>query len=751
MRQKVEMIPHKTPEAEPSAMGSHGNNLYKSLSIFLITALGAICYANSLYSPFHFDDRIYIEGNHAIRDLSNIHGIWSFNPQRFAAFLSFAANFKIHGLNVFGYHIVNLLVHILAAIGFFRLAYLIFDCGITEKPRREASARKDLCRFLALFATLLFVCHPIQTQAVTYIWQRSASLSAMFYIWSMAFYMEAAVYREKSKMKYRLSLALSFFSLLLASFCKQSAVTLPLAIAMLEIFFNKADSWKERAWRIFPFLISLAIIPILTFLVGDRQLYDLTNFAKQVHTPARYFLTQLSVVAKYLSLLILPLGQNLDYDYPVSKSFFEQKTFLSFLLLSFIAGAGFFFMKKDRVASFGIFFFFLALSVESSFIPLEDFIFEHRLYLPSAGFFLFMASLLASLMVRVKKRLKKPIAFCLALNAFLLIVFLPLTCATIRRNEIWKSEESLWLDVYAKSPNKPRVIRTLAEAKAKAGKFEEAVGLYERALSVDSEFWECYNDLGVLLGNHGEMERAKVLFEKAAVLASRSSEPLVNLGAYFKKKGNIEEAENYFKKSISVQPENPGPYLQLSGLFADLGRYEQAIECMESFIRADNSNHEIFFSLGKIQLRNGNLKGARTALERSVSLNPIYAPSHDLLGIVLEQEGEILQARASFERAISIDKSLVNAYLNLGYWLETRQDKEDAYTFYLTAEKMCPDSYEISLRLGQFSLSHGDKKGASSHLVKALKKCHASGAQCPQSEEIRHLIHETRRGSNQKY
>ena len=161
-----------------------------------------------------------------------------------------------------------------------------------------------------------------------------------------------------------------------------------------------------------------------------------------------YFLTQFRVILTYIRLFILPYNQNLDYDYSVSTSFFQIKTFFSFLALLGILLSGVLLFKKYRLISFGIFWFFLTLSVESSIIPIsQNVIFEHRTYLPSFGFFLALTG--AFYYFFREKYLKIAVIIILMIAAVN-------TVLTYQRNKIWKTEYTLWNDCVKKSPDKAR-------------------------------------------------------------------------------------------------------------------------------------------------------------------------------------------------------------------------------------------------------------------------------------------------------
>jgi hypothetical protein len=203
---------------------------------------------------------------------------------------------------------------------------------------------------------------------------------------------------------------------------KEIAFTLPLAIALYEFLFLR-DSIKRRLLYLAPLLLTMLIIP-LSILDADRPIGEFIGEAGEAArvesgvSRLDYLLTESRVVVTYIRLLLLPINQNIDYDFPFYNSFFDPKVFLSFLLLVSIVGLGAFLLRCSRssepalrAVSFGIFWFFITLSVESSLIPIQDVIFEHRLYLPSVGVFLALASGAAIFAERHGKMRKVVISF----------------------------------------------------------------------------------------------------------------------------------------------------------------------------------------------------------------------------------------------------------------------------------------------------------------------------------------------------
>ena len=177
----------ETPVSE-GPVTAHFNIFYAAI----ICILGALIYSNTFGGQFYFDDRSYIVGNAAIKNLSDLRALWSFFPTRFISNLTFAVNYRFNGLDVFGYHLVNLVVHLAAALAAYWLALLTLST-----PRMSMEDAGKSAGPMAFFVGLVFVSHPLQTQGVVYIVQRSALMATLCYLAAVGFYVKARLARAE--------------------------------------------------------------------------------------------------------------------------------------------------------------------------------------------------------------------------------------------------------------------------------------------------------------------------------------------------------------------------------------------------------------------------------------------------------------------------------------------------------------------------------------------------------------------------
>jgi hypothetical protein len=296
-----------------------------------------------------------------------------------------------------------------------------------KTPYLKGSKISHYAASLSLASGLIFVAHPIQTQAVTYIVQRFTSLATLFYLLSLVLFIKARLYNLEEKRFYAPSHLGYYVGSLLAAFLamktKEMTITLPAIILLYEFCFF-SPSLKELTKKLpylTPLLLTFFIIPFSSYgltlfgisggtFIGIAEVGDIIGAATQETTAISrtdYLFTQFNVIVTYIRLLFFPVNQNLDYDYPISHTLFEFPTLFSLLFLISIVIFGVWMFKKSRLISFGIFWFFITLSVESSIIPIRDVIFEHRVYLPSVGFVIFLTTAISQMMEQIKTKPKK--------------------------------------------------------------------------------------------------------------------------------------------------------------------------------------------------------------------------------------------------------------------------------------------------------------------------------------------------------
>jgi len=484
----------------------------------LIIAVGSAIYANTLNSPFLFDDLGYIRHNKAISSYFDnipkaekyaglVPDVINNMDARKVVYFTFALNQLLHGYDVTGYHLANLLIHLAAALAVYCLLATLFKTPYFEDHPVDNSMQ----RALPLVIALLFVSHPIQTLAVTYTIQRFTSLATLIYLLAVTLYLQARLSdRKKRQIDY---LAAAVVVAILGMFSKEIAITIPIITVVCELLFFKGK-WGKRALFLLPLLCTMVIIPLNMMsqvepTSGGKELLDdavnLANFDNI--SQKRYLLTQFRVMFTYFRLLLLPVNQHLDYDYPLYHSLLEPPVALSALFLGAIVLSAFLAYRKSQTPSpaawplrlycFGIVWFFVTISVSSSIIPLSDMIFEYRLYLPSTGFFI-VAAVIA--VIGCQRLALSGFPVDKAAPAAMLVILAALCFATVARNNIFNDPIRFWEDNVAKTPLKKRPHKMLAMLYLQDGKLEKNIRKKYTfiALNPDSpDNFKYWNDIAV--------------------------------------------------------------------------------------------------------------------------------------------------------------------------------------------------------------------------------------------------------------
>ena len=496
--------------------------------LLLFIIVGSLIYSNTLEVPFYFDDQIRIHHNPHVRITKlNSKEILSaaFNEKssknRPIGNITFALNYYFHQYRLTGYHLVNIIVHLLTVI----LLYFFIKTTLSLPALASKYDHPDL---IAFFATLVWLVHPVHTQSVTYIVQRLNSMATMFYMLSFWLYVKGRLAPENAKRwPWYGGSALAW---LLALGSKQNAATLPFFIFLYEwYFFQDLDrDWiKRRLKYIFGVIVLFSLIAFMYLGTNPlEKITSITDYANKEFTFAERVLTQPRVVLYYLSLLLFPRPSrlNLDYDFTLSHSLIDPVTTV-------------YTAKKERLLSFCILWFFGNLVIESSIIPLAI-IFEHRTYLPSM--------LVCLLAVTLSYRYIKYKWSGVALVLVTAIVF---SFWTYQRNSVWQDPVVFWSDCVEKSPQKARPRNNLGLALADQNRITEAIIHYLEALRINPSFAEAHDNLGNALAEEGRLDEAINHHTEALRINPNNAKAYNNLGQTLAYLGRQTEAfANFLKR-----------------------------------------------------------------------------------------------------------------------------------------------------------------------------------------------------------
>ncbi|ACG74394.1 TPR repeat-containing protein [Anaeromyxobacter sp. K] len=627
--------------------------LARALPIAAILVLGVAAYANAYRGPFVLDDHSSIIDNadiaHPTRWLPGGPGYAS-APNRALTYFTFALNHRLGGLDPVGYKAVNVGIHLAGALLVYALVLLALR---TPRLARSALARSP--RAVALCAAALFVAHPLQTQAVTYVVQRLTSLATLLYLASVVLY---ARWRERldrgagTGPRAVLGYVPVLLAALLAMRSKEIALTLPLAIAAYEICFLSATP-RRRLLYLAPVLATLVVIPMTQLGGGigasvggaERGATRLAAAAAAAAntTTARpyleYVTTQPAVIARYLGMAILPVGQSIDHGfetYPLA----HPLALLGLAMLAALAGLAVWLLAATRqrtarpsgmdpaarLVAFGAVWFLLGLSLES-LVALQDLMVEHRMYLPSAGLFVAVAASagLAGERIAPGRWERGLMAVALGVAAVLAVI-------TFARNEVWADDVRLWSDAAVKAPANPRTHGNLGLALAQRGEVARGMAEIDVALRLKPDFYQAHTNKGVLLLQQGQLVPALEHLRYAVALAPNDAASRFALGRALHAAGDLAGAVEEYRAVLARQDRHRLAVNNLAVAYAQAGRMELAIEHFRRAAALDPDDPEPAVNLGRALLTTGDAGGARDASEAALRTAPRHPGAHAVLG-----------------------------------------------------------------------------------------------------------------------
>ena len=628
----------------------------KLLAIIIISFLGIIIYSNTFNCSFQFDDLHYIVENSFIRTFQNFLTHWQFYPCRFIPFLSIAINYHFSGLNVFSYHVFNLIVHLASAILVWWLTLLTLST-----PAMKENKITQHVNLIALFAGLVFVSHPLQTEAVTFIWQRTASMAAMFYLASLCLYVKSRLLATSGDHNGRPYYIFSLIMAVAAMFTKENSITLPLMIVLHEFCFfdvGKEPVFSRMKWPyLTPFLLTLFIIPLTILLTKSGGFLENQGFVTPsglLLSPWQYLLTQFRVIVTYIRLLFLPLNQNLDYNYPISKSIFEGPTLLSLLFIISILYSAKKLLLKYRLISFCIFWFFLSLSIESSLLPLQDVIFEHRLYLPLVGYSIFLvSSMYYFLGENATKKMMIVLSIIITFNSIL----------TFQRNNVWKDEITLWSDTVQKSPNKARPNYDLGLAYYKSGNIIQSILNYNKAIKIKPNYVEAHYNLGLSYYKLGLLSPSNLEYNKTIEIDPNFVNAYINRGNNYIMKGNLPQALSDYNKAIEINPNIPEAYYSRGSVYVKQNNLAPAILEYNKAIKINPNYVGAYLNRGNTYLMQDNFTQALSDYNKIIEINPHFTMAYYNRGCLYDKQGNLTEALSNYNKAIDINSNYTPAYL----------------------------------------------------------------------------------------
>ena len=698
---------------------------------FIVLA-GVAAYHNSFSGPFVLDDPLSIAGNPSIRHFAS-----ALHPPpdgrtvtgRPVLNLSLAFNYARGGTDVRGYHVVNLIIHLLAGLALF---------GIVRRTlarfRREAT-------FTAFLAALLWTVHPLQTEAVTYVVQRAESLMGLFYLLTIYCFIRGAEIAELGTRNQmpdgrgpRIPIRSAHFGLwflgsvlfcLLGMGTKEVMVSAPLMVLLYDRTFvsgNFGQSWRQR--RVYYLALTATWLP-LGWLVASSHSRNNTAGLGVAVSWWQYAPTQFPAIVGYLELAAWPARQIFDYGATRVDNLWAV---LPDAALVVALGVGSLIALRRRpVWGFFGFWFFAILAPGSAMPSVRQTVAEHRMYLALAP----LAVAGALLFARLGKR-----GWWAGLVLAAGLVWL-----TVLRNNVYRSDLALWTDTVSKAPynafaqhnlglalfdhNRPREAEAhyraalqlnpnlpdthnnLGVVLALAGKLPEAVAEYEETLRLKPDYADAYNNLGFALEGMRRPAEAVVPFEQALRLKPDYAEAMDGLGVALTETGRAAEAIAQFKNALQLKPDYAEAESGLGVALADTGRTEEAIAHYERALQLNPAYADAHNNLGSALMKLGRLDEAEKQFEAALQTAPDNPQMRVNLAAVFARTGRLEEAIKQYENAVQLDPSNAKAQNDLAIALIRSGRGEEATAHFREAVRLEPDRAIFHANLGNALVESG--------------------------------------------
>lgn len=649
----------------------------RTLPSVLLTVAVAAAYLNSFHGAFLFDDVYHIIENERIR---RVLPPWHlFAVERPLVEFSLAVNYSLGGLNPWGYHAFNLAVHLLAALTLF---------GVVRRTLSQVGWGGTGS---AWAVALLWAVHPLPTQSVTYVIQRGESLMGLFYLLTLYGAIRAA---QSSRRLCWYGAAVAACALGMAS--KAVMVTAPVMVFVYDLVASRRgrrtaqkdppetgnnpvasapgcdgppfDVALRRRWGLY---FGLAVTWGVLWACGvTGEVLD--PMAQRSHvglgyhgtTPLEYAATQTGVILHYLRLSFWPVRLCLDYDWPVASTLGAVVP-PGLVIVALLSATAWGLIRRSWLGFAGAW-FFLILAPTSSFIPIKDPAFEHRMYLPLAAV---VAVVVIGGQIALKNILRRLSwsgnATRTTQGGLVVVVAMLVGHGTYQRNKDYQSELVMWGDVAAKRPHNARAHVALGNALLARNRVDKAIAAYREAVGIRPDLADAQCALGMGLAKKGALDEAVAAYREALRLDPNLPQAHYNLANALGRQGKTDDAVHAYRESLRIQPQFADAHCNLGNALAKQERWDEAIGEYREALRLNpklaNGHNNLGEALRQVGSPGAPGDEAIASYREAIRLQPDYANAHANLAAALFDRGEYDEALEHAQDALRIDPGHVAA------------------------------------------------------------------------------------------
>lgn len=587
----------------------------------VVLAAAFAVYANCLGHAFVWDDQYLVVDNPQIKDWRRIASLFVsdlFPPVMPSGYyrplqaLSNLIDYQMWGLSPAGFHLTNIALHAATALMLYTVAV-----GLLGRARA------------AVIAALLFVVHPIHTEAVAYVSGRSDPLAALLLLaalWGFSRY---------GRTEHLAWLGASLTCFALALLAREASLALLFLLPLIDAT-NRSRHEPVSLARLGRRLLPYAGV-LLAYVLVRRAVIDMPALVGPPGDTGLGWrlLTMLNVLGQYGALLVAPVNLHMERRVPVATSFIEPSVIAGFVFVAALMAIAVRVRQRAWPVTLGIAWFLLALIPVANLWPLATFMAEHWLYVPSMGLFLVAGWGIDRLMGQGERSGTQILA---------VMAIVALGAATVLRNRDWRGPIPLYEATTRSAPQSARAWTNLAHAYRDAGRVEAARSTYERALQV-------------MATNPPHVARSRGNSQEAQEQAL--------VGNIEQQRGRFAEAEARYRAALALDPTLASVFNNLGLTLGALGRPNEAEDSFVSAVRLYPDFAAAHSNLGNVRFRRGELEAAKTDYLTAIRLNPEYAEAYNNLGSVYFRLGVHAQAVAAYRRALQLKPELEEVRRNL--------------------------------------------------------------------------------------
>jgi tetratricopeptide (TPR) repeat protein len=667
-----------------------------TIKIILLIIISGAIYLNSLGHDFVWDDTSLIaENREYFEDVINLNQVFQkpyFEVPYYRPFLlaSFFLDYSIWGLNPYGFHLSNVVLHILNTLLVF---FFILQLGYSSR--------------ISFFTAALFATHPVQTETIAWIAGRNDSLMVLFFL--IAFIGIGRGRHLQAISRKICWYSISFAALGCAYLTKEMAIMF-LPLLMLTDYFHNRRGWGSSARYETIAVYSVCTAITLGFLFFRSLIFR--NFPTHLYLTPEFFLTAvttpLAVYTYYLKVLFFPFNLTLAPSFSFSGAALHSTALIAGVVFISIVGVAVLLKNVFKEGIFGILWVIVYILPVSGIVYTGVTILEHRLYGASIGFCLMLTVACKKLASSI---LKNRSLYRYGWQGILMLIIAGYACITIVRNNVWKDNISVWSDSLEKNPNSLIALNNLSHALVKKGKYDLAIMHLSKALTINPNAEKLHGNLGFAFYGKRDYPKALSAFKKVLQLNPQSAETYNNIGMISKDTKDYKKAFSCFQKAIEMNPTFALAYINRAKLYmeqgnktkaiadyqtalqlaphnrsilnalglyyVEAGQSDRAFEYYRRALKIDPVNYEALNNTALLYIRLGDYEKAYPFLQKAISRNPDFPEPHLNLGIVFFNTGKIKEAIDEYEKALSLNPDYIEAHFNIATALLLMPDKKE--------------------------------------------------------------------------